>query len=56
MKQTKERPADFDKWWPCCCVKRDKAKKLTHIKMNAPALKKCSTCGAKNSEQALRGV
>lgn len=31
--------------WVCACVKRDKQKKLSHIKMNPMSLKRCRVCG-----------
>lgn len=30
--------------WPCACFKRNKAGRMTHIKLNAPELAKCPKC------------
>lgn len=33
--------------WPCACVRRGKDGKMTHIRVNSPALSKCNVCGVK---------
>ena len=35
----------YDESWPCACVKRDAKGKATHIKLNAPLVKRCRKCG-----------
>lgn len=35
-----------DGYWPCACVKRDKAQNMTHIKFHPPTTKKCKVCEA----------
>ncbi len=52
---TKKRIED---WWPCACVKGGgRGKPSTHIKLNAPTRKRCSTCGCtKAQSDALRAA
>jgi hypothetical protein len=33
--------------WPCACVKRNSKGKMTHIKLNPPAMRVCSACKCK---------
>ena len=33
-------------YWACACVKRDTARKMTHIRVNHPSLQKCDQCGS----------
>ena len=40
----KEKPANFDKWWPCACTRHRKGV-LTGIKMHPPTTKVCRVCG-----------
>lgn len=42
-------PPDY---WPCACVKRDKAGNLTHFGMQPPTVKRCRRCGAKQPAPA----
>ena len=39
--------ANTDGYWPCACVKRNRAGNMTHIKLNHPLLKSCAKCKAK---------
>lgn len=34
-------------YWPCACVKRDKAGTMSHIKLNPPRCRVCRTCKCK---------
>jgi len=50
--------ADLADWWACACVKGGnwrKGKPSTHIKLNAPTVKKCRVCGAtRDQADAIR--
>lgn len=35
---------DQSDYWPCACVKRDRQKNLTHIKLNHKSVKRCRKC------------
>lgn len=37
-------PDDKKEYWPCACVKRDRAGNQTHIKLNHKSVKKCGRC------------
>lgn len=48
--------ARIEDWWPCACVKGGnwrKRKPSTHIKLNAPERKRCSTCGCTKALRVL---
>jgi hypothetical protein len=40
-----DRPKDFDKWWPCACVRRNRKGQITGIKMHPPKTLTCRVCG-----------
>jgi hypothetical protein len=42
-----------DDYWPCACVKRDRAGRLTHIKQHHRTVERCQRCGS-TREQADR--
>lgn len=37
-------------YWPCACVKRDKAKQLTAVKFHPPTAKRCRSCKCERPE------
>lgn len=41
------RPAPKSEYWPCACVRRDRAGNLKAIKLNHPAVLACRVCKAK---------
>lgn len=56
-----KRADDLDRigWWPCACVKGGnwrKRKPSTHIKLNAPTLKRCGKCGVTQAESNAAGA
>ena len=50
---------DFDDkadWWPCACVKRDKAGNMKAIKLNHPDLKRCLVCKCSTLDDDIPGT
>ena len=45
-----------EKGWPCACVKRNRKREMTHIKLNHPSLKKCGRCGCTKDESDRAGA
>jgi hypothetical protein len=41
--------------WPCACLKRNRKRQMTHIKLNHPSLKKCRQCGCTKTESDAAG-
>jgi hypothetical protein len=43
-------------YWPCACVKRDRATNLTHIQLNHPHTMRCRKCGAERPDGWLEKI
>lgn len=37
-------------YWPCCCVRRDSSRQMTHVKMHRRSVGQCGRCGATRPE------
>jgi hypothetical protein len=40
-------------YWPCACVKRDKAGNMSHIKLHHKSKSECRVCGATRANAEL---
>jgi hypothetical protein len=46
MSNQKQEVPNTEDYWPCACVKRDRAGNMTHIKLNHNSVPKCRKCKA----------